>query len=103
MVGEISWSSVQSFNLRNPQLLRLIVEIEIRTLPQAVKETVILLTPAGALPLVVMLALLLPQPRRYESETAFCQHRIAQHAQFGGGFIACWTLTAAMSYRSHRC
>jgi 4-amino-4-deoxy-L-arabinose transferase-like glycosyltransferase len=71
MVAEGSFASIQSFNLRNPELLRMIVASERRNLPQAVKETTILLTPAGALIFPLMLALLIRNRSRYESETAF--------------------------------
>jgi len=58
MVGE-SWPSVQAFSLRNAGLLHMIVATEARSVPQAVKETLILLTPAGALAFPFMLALLI--------------------------------------------
>jgi 4-amino-4-deoxy-L-arabinose transferase-like glycosyltransferase len=71
MVGERPWSSIHSFGLRNPALLKMIVATEIRTLPQAAKETTILMTPAGALAFPVMLLLLIRKFRQNESEAAF--------------------------------
>jgi len=70
MVGE-SWPSVQAFSLRNAGLVKMIAATEVRTVPQAVKELSILLTPAGALAFLLMLALLIRNRRQYESETIF--------------------------------
>ena len=70
MVGE-SWPSVQTFSLRNARLLHLIVATEVRNIPQAVKETLILLTPAGALAFPFMLTLLFRNRGQYEPEAAF--------------------------------
>jgi 4-amino-4-deoxy-L-arabinose transferase-like glycosyltransferase len=67
MVGE-SWPSVQTFSLRNAGLLTMIVATEVRNIPQAVKETLILLTPAGALAFPFMLALLIRNRGQYKSE-----------------------------------
>jgi len=71
MVGEIPWSSLQSFSLRNPKLVPMIVEAELRNVPQAVKETVILLTPGGVLALVGMLILLFQKRVLHPSEATF--------------------------------
>jgi len=70
MVGE-TWPSVQAFSLRNPGLLNMIVATEVRTVPQAVKETVILLSPAGAVAFLLVLALLIRNRGQYEPESAF--------------------------------
>jgi hypothetical protein len=70
MVGE-SWPSVQAFSLRNARLLNMIVATEVRNVPQAVKETMILLTPAGALAFPFMLGLLIRNRGNYELEVAF--------------------------------
>jgi 4-amino-4-deoxy-L-arabinose transferase-like glycosyltransferase len=70
MVAE-SWPSSQNFSLAQPALLSMIVETEMRNLPAAVKETIILLTPAGVLGLAVMLVLLIRDRDRYRAETAF--------------------------------
>jgi len=70
MVGE-SWPSVQAFSLRNTELLNMIVAAELRNMPQAVKETVILLSPAGAVAFAVTLALLIRNRGQYGAEAAF--------------------------------
>lgn len=83
MVGE-TWPAVHRFSLKNPALLRMIVKTEIRNLPGAIKETTILLTPAGMLALAVMLVLLLRDRDRYRSETAFvCVSLISTAALIG--------------------
>ena len=71
MVVENSWSSLQNFNLRNPALISMIVEAEVRNLPQAVKETVILLTPGGVFALAIMLVLLLRERALHGAEATF--------------------------------
>lgn len=68
MVQETPFTSIQSFNLRNPELLRMIVASESRMVPQAVKEITILLTPAGALALPLMVVFLIRNRIRYQSE-----------------------------------
>ncbi|MGB6500571.1 MAG: glycosyltransferase family 39 protein [Thermoplasmata archaeon] len=69
MVDE-PWSSLQSFHLQRSALLIMIMETEIQNLPSALKQTSILLTPAGILALAVMLLLLI-RDRRHAAETAF--------------------------------
>lgn len=69
MVGD-TWSNLQGFSLRNAGLLKMIVGTEIQNLPQALKETLILITPAGALAFPGMLALLIRNRSRYSAETA---------------------------------
>jgi 4-amino-4-deoxy-L-arabinose transferase-like glycosyltransferase len=71
MVGETSWASLQNFSLRNPALITMIFEAELRNVPQAVKETVILLTPGGVLALAIMLVLLFRKRAPYRTECAF--------------------------------
>jgi hypothetical protein len=71
MVGETSWSNLQNFKLRNPALVPMILEAELRNLPQAVKETAILLTPGGVLALALMLVLLFRERARYRPEATF--------------------------------
>jgi len=70
MVGD-TWPSVRAFSLRNAGLLNMIVAAEVRNIPQAVKETLILLTPAAALAFLFMLALLIRSRGQYEPEAAF--------------------------------
>ncbi len=70
MVGE-SWPSVQTFSLRNAGLLNMIVAPEVRNIPQAVKETLILLAPDGALAFPFMLTLLFRNRGQHEPEAAF--------------------------------
>jgi hypothetical protein len=70
MVSE-PWEGVHHFSLNNPALLSMIVATEARNFPAAVKETVILLTPAGALALPIMLWLLLRDRHRYFAEAVF--------------------------------
>jgi 4-amino-4-deoxy-L-arabinose transferase-like glycosyltransferase len=65
------WPGVRRFSLNNPALLSMIAATEARNLPAAVKETVILLTPAGALALPLMLWLLLRDGDRYCAEAIF--------------------------------
>ncbi len=65
------WPDVHRFRLNNPAMLSMIVATEARNLPAAVKETVILVTPAGALALLLMLWLLLCDPHRYFAEAVF--------------------------------
>jgi 4-amino-4-deoxy-L-arabinose transferase-like glycosyltransferase len=59
MVPETSWTDLQSFNIRRPGMLTMLLEAEIRNIPAAVKEVVILLTPCGVLALAAMLLFLL--------------------------------------------
>lgn len=70
MVAE-TWPSAQDFSLAQPALLSMIIETETRNLPAAMKETIILLTPAGVLGLAGMLVLLLRDRSRYRAETGF--------------------------------
>lgn len=65
------WTDVHLFPLNNPALLLVVVATEARNLPAAMKETVILLTPAGALALSLMLGLLLRNRNRYFAEAVF--------------------------------
>lgn len=62
---------MHAFTLRNAGLLNMIVVTEVRNVPQAVKETLILLTPAGALAFPFMLALLVRNRGQYQPEAAF--------------------------------
>jgi 4-amino-4-deoxy-L-arabinose transferase-like glycosyltransferase len=70
MVSE-PWPGVRRFSLNNPTLPSMMVATEARNLPPAVKETVILLTPAGALALPFTLWLLLRDRNRYSVEAVF--------------------------------
>lgn len=65
------WPGVHRFSLNNSGLLSMVIATAARNLPAAVKETVILLTPAGALALPLMLWLLLRDRNRYSAEAAF--------------------------------
>jgi 4-amino-4-deoxy-L-arabinose transferase-like glycosyltransferase len=71
MVGETSWSSLRSFNLRNPQLLPMIAETELQNIPHAIKETAILLSPAGVLALGLIVVLLMQRGKQFQVELAF--------------------------------
>jgi 4-amino-4-deoxy-L-arabinose transferase-like glycosyltransferase len=71
MVGDTPWSTLQSFSLHNAGLLPMVLEAESINAPAALKETVILLTPAGALALLVMFVLLIRNVRQYRAEAAF--------------------------------
>jgi 4-amino-4-deoxy-L-arabinose transferase-like glycosyltransferase len=71
MVAASPFSKIQNFSLHNAGLLPMIVAAEIRNLPNAAKEIVILLTPAGALALLFMFILLVKNRRDYESEIVF--------------------------------
>ncbi len=70
-MGGESWPIVQAFSLRNAGLLNMIVATEVRNIPQAVKETLILLTPVGPLAFPFMLGLLIRNRGQYEPEAAF--------------------------------
>jgi 4-amino-4-deoxy-L-arabinose transferase-like glycosyltransferase len=71
MVGDTPWSTLQSFSLRNAGLVPMVIEAELRNVPAALKETVILLTPAGALALPAMFVLLIRNVRQYRAEAVF--------------------------------
>jgi 4-amino-4-deoxy-L-arabinose transferase-like glycosyltransferase len=71
MVAEASWPKLQKFNMRNPQLLTLVLDNERRNIPAAVKEVAILLTPGGILGLAAGLVLLTRNRFRYSAEAAF--------------------------------
>lgn len=70
MVGD-SWSSLQSFSLRNGGLVPMILDSEIANVPRAIKEILILLNPGGALALAAMLVLLIRNFKRYRMEGTF--------------------------------
>ena len=70
-VSIVPWSSLQNFHLRIAQLLPMIVGAEFHNVPSAVKETVILLSPAGVLALAAMLMLLARNRRRFPTEAEF--------------------------------
>lgn len=65
----------------------MIVATEVRNIPQAVKETLILLTPAGALAFPFMLTLLFRNRGQHEPEAAFAGTAIGQHAQPDRGVL----------------
>jgi len=71
MVTEHPWSELQSFTFRNPQLLPMVFENELRNVPTALKEGLILLSPGGVLALVAMATLLIQNRLRYRAEAAF--------------------------------
>jgi Dolichyl-phosphate-mannose-protein mannosyltransferase len=71
MVGEASWSTLQSFSLRRPGILAMLRDSEIQNLPSAAKEILILLTPGGALALAAMLLLLARGWRQHRPQAAF--------------------------------
>ncbi|MGO8795541.1 MAG: hypothetical protein ACLQLC_12015 [Candidatus Sulfotelmatobacter sp.] len=71
MVGDTSWSKLQNFSLPTAQLLPMIVDAEFHNIPRALKETLILLTPGGALGLPLMFVLLIQNRRRYGVEVQF--------------------------------
>jgi 4-amino-4-deoxy-L-arabinose transferase-like glycosyltransferase len=71
MVPETSWTELQSFNIRRAGMLTMLLEAEIRNIPAAIKEVVILLTPGGVLALVAMLLLLLRARSEYPAEVLF--------------------------------
>lgn len=68
MVGELPWSQIAGFDLRNPGLERMIVTSEVQNAPQAAKEIVILLTPGGVVALFAMLVLLVRNLRLHAEE-----------------------------------
>lgn len=71
----VSWGTslrdLQNFSLRNPALLGMILKTEAENLPSAVKEVVILLTPAGTLATGTMVLLLIQQRRMFRLEVEF--------------------------------
>jgi 4-amino-4-deoxy-L-arabinose transferase-like glycosyltransferase len=71
MVAEASWPAVQEFRIMNPALVPVIFGNELRNIPAAVKETVILLSPGGVLGLMVGLALLTRNRASYAPEATF--------------------------------
>ena len=71
MVGDTSWSNLRNFSLPTAQLLPLIGDAEFHNIPRALKETLILLTPGGALSLPLMFVLLVQNRRRYGVEVQF--------------------------------
>jgi 4-amino-4-deoxy-L-arabinose transferase-like glycosyltransferase len=71
MVAERQWDEVRRFRLWNRALIPMIVDSEFEYLPQAVKETSILLTPAGVLAALLMPVLLLRDRARYRAESEF--------------------------------
>ena len=77
MVGETSWSDLQRFDMRTPELLTVIAQNELANLPKAVKEVGILLTPGGILALVVGLAALFRQRAQFPAESAFAAISVA--------------------------
>lgn len=68
MVGEAPWATIENFALRRPGMLSMLLESERQNIPAAVKETLILLTPGGALALATMLVLLGWRWREYRAE-----------------------------------
>jgi 4-amino-4-deoxy-L-arabinose transferase-like glycosyltransferase len=70
MVGEESWSKRQAFNLLNPALLGMIVRSEAQNIPQAVKETTILLGPGGVLAFAALLIIFIRR-RELSAEAIF--------------------------------
>lgn len=71
MVGETSWTSLRNFHLPTAQLLPMIADVEARNIPRALKETLILLTPAGAVAVPLMFVLLVQNRKRYAMEAQF--------------------------------
>jgi len=71
MVAETPWLRLESFSLRNPGLLPMIFDSELQNVPQAVKETVILLSPGGVLALGAMLVLVFQKRVLYRAEAIF--------------------------------
>ena len=71
MVGESPLAAVQGFSLRRPGMLSMILGSEFQNLPQALKETVILLNPGGVLALAAMLAALAKKRSQYRTQAAF--------------------------------
>ena len=70
MVGD-SWPEVRSFSFPRNGLPGMIVASELYFLPQALKETLILLNPGGALALAVMAVLLVRNRERFQAEFFF--------------------------------
>jgi hypothetical protein len=71
MVAETSWAALQEFKIMNPALVPVILGNELRNLPAALKEIVILLTPGGVLALAVGLTLLTRRRASYSPEATF--------------------------------
>lgn len=71
MVYQPQWSEVQRFNMLNVALLPMIIDAEVQNLPQAVKELVILMTPAGGFALLLMLVLLYQHRTKWHAEAQF--------------------------------
>ena len=71
MVGERAWAEIRAFPLRNPALVPMIIDSEAHNIPQALKETVILLSPSGIAAVILILMLLFGRRARYGPELAF--------------------------------
>lgn len=70
MVGE-SWTAVRDFRIGYGRLLPVLLSNEIRNVPSALKELLILLTPAGVAAFPAMLMLLFNYRSQYYVETIF--------------------------------
>jgi len=71
MIAETSWPALQEFTIMNPALVPVILGNELRNVPAALKEVVILLTPGGVLALAVGLILLTRRRASYSPEATF--------------------------------
>jgi hypothetical protein len=71
LVTEMSQAELQTFRVPNPELLPIVLKNESRNLPEAVKQVIILLTPGGALCLLLALWWLFRNRHRFPAEFRF--------------------------------
>ena len=72
MVAETPPLGIQSFKMTNPALVAVILKNELRNIPRALKELMILLTPGGVLGLIVGLVVMTRAPASPSAERVFC-------------------------------
>jgi len=86
MVAEQPWAAVQQFKMANPALIPVIVENERSNVPAALKEAVILLTPAGVLVLIVGIPKLIRRRRDHWPEALFAIMAVVCFASLVGAY-----------------
>jgi 4-amino-4-deoxy-L-arabinose transferase-like glycosyltransferase len=86
MVSQWDWSALQSFRLMNPALVAVIFENELRNIPAATKEEVILVSPGGILALAVALVLLTRSRASHSPEAAFAWISVTSLATLVGAY-----------------